>query len=283
MTLSLVLGLSAAVCWGTAGFIGGTQARRLPALTVALWSQAVGATALAFVLLVQSEAPAPASVAWGVSAGLIGGIAQLLFYRGLAVGLMSIVAPVSACGAVVPVVVALGMGEVPGALTIVGIAAVMVAIVLVSLQPVPTLRGARRARTGLAYALLAALGFGTFFVLLDRGSAGPGASPLWAVGGARIGVLATLLALSAARPRAARWPGHRMGAVAAVALADTMGNVLFAYASTHGNLGVVAVLGSLYPVVTVFLGRLLLAERLTLVQHTAVGLALAGVALLAGG
>jgi len=283
MTLAVLLSLSAAVCWGTAGFTGGLQSRHLPPLTVALWSQIAGAFALVVVLLVRGQTPAPASVAWGVGAGLIGAVALLLFYQALAVGLMSIVAPVSACGVVVPVLVALGMDEVPSTPALAGIAAVIVGIVLVSLHPGPSLHGARHARTALVFALGAALGFGTFFVFLDRGSAGPSASPLWAVGGARFSLLATLVALRIVRPPSVRWPGHRIGAVVAIGLADTAGNALFAYASTHGNLGVVAVLGSLYPVVTVLLGRLILAERLTRVQHAGVGLALTGVALLAGG
>jgi drug/metabolite transporter (DMT)-like permease len=133
------------------------------------------------------------------------------------------------------------------------------------------------------YALGAALGFGTFFVVLDQGSAGAGASPVWAVGGARLSLLATLLMVSVVRPPAVRWPGRRIAPVVAAGLADTLGTVLFAYAARQANLGVVAVLGSLYPVVTVLLGRILLAERLTPSQHTGVVLALGGVALLAAG
>jgi drug/metabolite transporter (DMT)-like permease len=283
MTLAVVLSLSAALCWGTAGFTGGLQSRQLPPLTVALWSQIAGATVLVVVLLVRGQTPAPASVGWGVGAGLVGAIALLLFYQALATGPMSLVAPVSACGVVVPVLVALGMGEVPSTPAIAGIAAVIIGIILVSLHPGPTLHGAGHVQTALVFALGAALGFGMFFVFLDRGSAGLSASPLWAVGGARFSLLATLLALSTVRRPAVRWPGHRIGAVVAIGLADTTGNALFAYASTQGNLGVVAVLGSLYPVVTVLLGRIILAERLAPVQHAGVVLALAGVALLASG
>ena len=283
MTPAVVLGLSAALCWGCSGFLGGLQSRHMPALTVALWSQLAGVAAVALVLFPRGDAPAFSSLAWGVAAGLIGAVAQLLFYRGLAVGLMSIVAPISACGAAVPVVVALGMGEVPSRRALAGIAAILAAIVLVSLRRAPTARDSSAARTGVAYALGAALGFGTFFVVLDLGSAGPGASPVWAVGGARLSLLASLLLVSVVRPPAVRWPGRRIGAVVAAGLTDTLGTVLFAYAARQASLGIVAVLGSLYPVVTVLLGRLLLTERLTPIQHTGVGLALGGVALLAGG
>jgi drug/metabolite transporter (DMT)-like permease len=89
-----------------------------------------------------------------------------------------------------------------------------------------------------------------------------------------------LVLLILAGPRSAPWPGRRTGAVAAIGVLDTAANVLFVYAATLGNLGVVAVLGSLYPVATVLLGRLVLAERLTRPQHAGVVCALAGVMLL---
>ena len=283
MTPAWLLGLGAALCWGISGFLGGLQSRHLSALTVALWSQVAGTTALALVLLPRGEAPALASIAWGIAAGLVGTIGQLLFYRGLAVGLMSIVAPVSACGTVVPVVVALGRGEVPGELDMFGLLAVMAAILLISLRAESSRSASNQARTGAGWALGAALAFGTFFVLLDQGSAGPGAAPAWTVAGARVTLLMSLLALSVLRPGSAQWPGRRLGVLAAIGLADTSGTVLFAYASTWGNLGVVAVLGSLYPAVVVLLGRLVLAERLTSSQQVAVALAMAGIALLAAG
>lgn len=154
---------------------------------------------------------------------------------------------------------------------------------LVSLQAERSPRGAGLSRAALAPALGAALGFGLFFVLLDRGAATPGVSPLWVVGGARLGSLATLAALRAAGPRALPWPGRRIAPITAVGVLDTTANALFAYASTRGNLGAVAVLGSLYPVATILLGRVVLGERLSPIQGTGVTLALAGVALLALG
>jgi drug/metabolite transporter (DMT)-like permease len=83
------------------------------------------------------------------------------------------------------------------------------------------------------------------------------------------------------RPSALRWPGRRVGAVALVGIGDTGANLLFAYAATTGNLAVVGVLGSLYPVATVVLARWLLGERLSGGQNAGVILALTGVGLLA--
>lgn len=280
MTLLVLLGAGSGLCWGVADFFGGLQSRRLPALAVAFWSQVAGALALLAVLLVRGEAPVPPSVAWGLGAGIFGGIGLVLFYRALAVGVVSIVAPVAASGAVVPVFVGLALGEAPGALAGIGILAAIGGVVLVSARGEDAAQEAGAFRLALALALGAALGFGLFFVFLDQGSAVPGASPLWTVAGARLSSLPTLLAIIAAGPRSAPWPGRRIVPIAAIGVLDTVANALFAYASTQGNLGIVATLGSLYPVATVLLGRLILDERLSRVQGAGVALALGGIALL---
>ncbi len=283
MTPALLLGLSAGLCWGTSSFLAGLQSRRLPPLTVALWSQIAGMLAISPAILSARQSIAPESVAWGVGAGLIGGIAQLVFYQALAVGLVSIVAPVSACGIVVPVVVAFAMGEAPDPFALAGITAVIAGIIVVSLRPGSTPDDAVDRRSGLVLALGAALGFGTYFVLVDQGSSGLGASPLWTVGAARMSLLATLVALGVLRLGSARWPGRGIGPMVAIGVVDTAGNSLFAYAVARGNLGVVSVLGALYPVVTLLLSRIVMGERLTPRQLGGVSLALAGVALVAAG
>ena len=203
-------------------------------------------------------APAPRAVAPGLAAGLGGGTALLLFYRGLAEGAMSIVAPVSACGAVVPVAAAFLQGRAPSALALAGIAAAIAGVLLVSRTSHPGQHPDGRPALVLAMALASGLGFGLYYVLVDAGTEVPGATPLWVVAGGRGASLLLLLGV-----------------------ADTTANLLFAYAAIHGNLGVVGVLGSLYPVATVLLARFVLCERLSGGQNAGVVLALVGVALLA--
>src|SRR2546428_9433849 len=103
MLLPLLLGLGSGLCWGAADFVGGLQARRLPALAVAFWSQVAGAAALALALGLVGAPTGPLVLAWGIVAGVFGGGGLLFFYRGLAIGPMSIVAPVAARRAGVPV------------------------------------------------------------------------------------------------------------------------------------------------------------------------------------
>jgi drug/metabolite transporter (DMT)-like permease len=317
VNLGVPLGLGSGLCWGAADFFGGIQARRLPALTVAFWSQVAGALGLAAVLAFETVRPGgvtaaagpPAiGIAWGVAAGVGSGCALALFYRALADGTMSVVAPVSACGAIVPVAAALLAGDQPGTVAGLGVVAAITGVALVS-RPHPARPAGpgqvgqprRSDRPGLAaasgrsgrvlvMALGAAVGFGLFYVFVDAGTAAAAAdggggspgSPLWVIAGARVGSLVMLSAIALAGRRSVlRWPGRRIGPVALVGLGDTGANLLFAYAATAGNLAVVGVLGSLYPVATVVLARWLLGERLTGGQNAGVVLALTGVGLLA--
>lgn len=279
----MLFALGSSLCWGTADFFGGLQSRRLPALAVAFWSQLAGGVALLLLLLLGGEPFVRASFGWGLAGGFFGGLGLLFFYRGLATGIMSLVAPIAACGAVVPVLFGLALGETPSLPATIGIVAAIAGIVLVSLQPQAPAHASGRPREALLLALGAALGFGMFFVFLHRGSSVPNPAPLWVVAGARASSLVTLMALIAARPRSAPFPGRRFALVAAVGIVDTTANALFAYASTQGDIGVVSVLGSLYPVATVMLGRLVLAERLNWLQNAGVVLALCGVIMLSAG
>jgi drug/metabolite transporter (DMT)-like permease len=307
VNLGVPLGLGSGLCWGAADFLGGIQARRLPALTVAFWSQVAGALGLAVALALVTARPAAAStglpwagIAWGVAAGLGSGCALALFYRALADGTMSVVAPVSACGAIVPVAATLLAGDQPGTVAGLGVVAAIAGVALVS-RPHPP-RPAHPGRPGrvLVMALGAALGFGLFYVFVDAGTAaaagaaagvdvaqgggtgGSPGSPLWVIAGARAGSLVILSTIALVGRRSAlRWPGRRIGPVTLVGLGDTGANLLFAYAATAGNLAVVGVLGSLYPVATVALARWLLGERLSGGQNAGVVLALTGVGLLA--
>jgi drug/metabolite transporter (DMT)-like permease len=290
LNLGVPLGLGSGLCWGAADFFGGMQSRHLPALTVAFWSQVAGALALAVALAIQGTPLTPAGFAWGLAGGVGAGCALMLFYRGLAEGTMSVVAPISACGAVVPVAAALLTGHRPGTLAVVGVLAAIAGVVLVS-RPRPSSTPASPGDPGrsgrvLGMALAAALGFGLFYVFVDAGTTGSRGAPLWVIAGARVSSLMMLstIALVAGRSpgRAAlRWPGRRIGPVALVGVGDTGANLLFAYAVIGGNLAVVGVLGSLYPVATVILARWLLGERLSGGQSAGVVLALTGVGLLA--
>jgi drug/metabolite transporter (DMT)-like permease len=282
LPLAVALGLGCALCWGIGDFVGGTQSRRIPALAVVFWSHvASGLVMFGIVLSLEQTVPVP-TIAWGALAGGVGGLALMAFYRGLAVGVMSIVAPIAASGAVVPVVWGVVAGETPGALEWAGIVAAVAGVVIVSRPAADeAIPGSRRLSLLLAGA--AGLGFGTFFVIVDHAADLVEMGPVWVMAGVRLGSLLTLGSIGLMRPREARWPGRRMPVIAALGLVDITATTLFAFASVEGNIAVVAVVSSQYPVVTIALARAFLGERLSAAQAAGAVLALAGVGLLSAG
>jgi drug/metabolite transporter (DMT)-like permease len=280
--LAVVLGLSSSLFWGLGDFLGGLQSRRVRVLAVLLVSQASGLTAIAIgIAIARPDAPPLADLWPAAAAGLAGAIALSAFYRALAIGTMSIVAPISATGAAVPVIVGIAGGDRPAALQLAGIVAAVVGVVLASRElEEPHPEGHVPERTSIALALVAALGFGTFFVGMD---AGADASVPWALLANRVAsVSAVLLVVGTARIPLPGSP-RRLAPLVLVGLLDAGANGLYAWGSTEGLVSVVAVLGSLYPVATVLLARLVLGERVRRVQEVGIVAALAGVVLIAAG
>jgi drug/metabolite transporter (DMT)-like permease len=209
-------------------------------------------------------------------------LALAAFYRALTIGTMSIVAPISATGTAIPVLVGLASGEQPSALQLAGIV-LAAGGVLLAAREAPSADAAHRrdSRRAVLLALFAAVGFGTFFAGVDR--AEETADVAWVLLAARTADVAVLLAACAiARPALPR-DRASLGPIAAIGVLDLLANLLFVLAAARGLLSVVGVLGSLYPVVTVILARLLLDERLSRTQARGVLITLAGVVALAAG
>lgn len=276
-SVALFLALASSVVWGVADFSGGSLTKRLPTFAVTVVSQAAGFAALLVAAGVRGRVDG-GSFALGLLAGAGGGAGLAAFYRALSLGTMSVVSPLVACGAVVPFAISLATGERPSALAVGGAAAALFGAVLASLEERRT-ESADRARA-VVLAVVAAVALGLFVYFLGLGSRTGDA--LSALVGARVGSLSLLVALAAARRAPLRVPRRAVAAVAGVGLADVSANALFAFASGHGLLALVSVLGSLYPVVTVLLAHLLLGERLTRPQQAGVAVALAGVLAIAG-
>ena len=284
--LAVALGLGSSLCWGLADFFGGLESRKRAMLAVLLVSQGVALLLLLpFALALADEGPSASAVGWAALGGSAGVVALGAFYRGLAIGTMSVVAPIAATGAAVPVLVGLAEGERPGALQVVGMVAALAGVILASRESEPAEdagdehRAAGRAAVGLA--LVAAVGFGTFFVGVDRASAT--AEVPWVIVVSRsCSLVLVLIAALVARPTLPRDAGS-VGALAMIGVLDLGANGLFAVATTEGLLSVVAVLGSLYPAVTVVLARFVLAERVSRMQELGVAMTLAGVAAISAG
>jgi drug/metabolite transporter (DMT)-like permease len=275
---AVALALGASLAWGSADFAGGLLTRRLPVVSVAVVSQAAGFVGLGLVVAVAGLGIDGEGFAIGVLAGLGGGLGLAAFYRALAVGTVSVVAPVAACGAVVPLGLSLAAGDDPRALALAGALVALAGAVMASLEERAADETGRR--DAIALAAVAALLLGLFVFFLGRASQhGAAASALV---GARTGSLSLLAAWTLA-VRAPVALGRPTAAVAAVGLLDVTANALFALASREGLLAIVSVLGSLYPVPTVALAHTVLGERISVTQRMGVIVALAGVAMVAAG
>ena len=135
--LAVALGLSSSLCWGLADFFGGLQSRKRAALAVLLVSQGVAlALLIPFAFVVGEEFPSTAAAGWAALAGAAGIVALGAFYRALAIGTMSVVAPISATAAAVPVLVGLVEGERPSSLQIAGMAIALGGVILASREPI---------------------------------------------------------------------------------------------------------------------------------------------------
>ena len=279
----ILLGLAAAVLYGSGDFLGGMATRRAHVLAVLT---VVETAAVIAALTAAAIWPGPASLAglaWGISAGLTGGLGLIIFYVGLATGPMSVVAPVSGLvSTILPVTVALAEGERPGAGVYAGALLCLVAIVLAS-SAGDTSAVARPGRPGRAigYGIASGTLFGLFFLLIrNAGQSGE----LWPVAAGRIGELAIVLIAAAVLrrgllPRGAG--GRLMLAAAGAGVIDVVANICYVAATRTGTFGLAVVLASLYPGVTVLLARVVLGERLRWVQRAGLGLAAIGILLVA--
>lgn len=279
--LAIAFGLGSSLCWGFSDFFGGLQSRARPVSAVIFVSQSLGLAALAIYVAISGEAAPALSDLWPAAAGGAAGVIALAaFYRALAIGTMSVVAPISATGAAVPVLVGLADGEAPGTLRLAGMAVALLGIILASRELQSDAAARRNLRLSVGLALVAALGFGSFFVGIKVSSE---VSVPWAMlagRGADI-PLVVLAALAFRLPlRAER---RALPALFAIGALDLGANALYALGTTHGLLSVVAVLSALYPAVTVILARVMLGERVQRVQEAGIFAVLAGVALIAAG
>lgn len=271
--MAVLLALASALVWGGSDFCGGLAARRAPAQAVVLVSQALGLVLLVALLPWFGGSPRPLDLALGAVAGLCGGGGLVVFYRALAGGVMSVVAPTTGvCAAAVPVLTGLALGERIGVAAAVGIALALVAVVLVAAEGgLASLRTVRPATLGPA--VLAGVLFGLFFVLLHRTQPQSG---LWPLVAARTASVLLIGVAALVARRSVRVPARTAPAVAASGVGDVSANALYLVATQHGSLAITGVLGSLYPASTVLLAQLVLRERL--VRSQAAGLATAAAA-----
>ncbi|WP_329370721.1 DMT family transporter [Streptomyces sp. NBC_01483] len=285
--MTVLFALATSLLWGLADFGGGLLTRRTPALTVVVASQSIAAAVLGAIVVATGGWSAAGPQLWfACAAGLVGPVALLSFYKALALGPMGVVSPLGSLAVAVPIAVGLFLGEHPGLTQMAGIAVAVVGVVLAG---GPQLRGAAVQRQAVLLTLIAALGFGTVFVLIAQASSSVTGLFLALFVQRVTNVVTGGTALFVAVRRGAvalpegGFPWHSLPALAFVGLADVAANGTYSVAAQHGPVTVAAVLASLYPVVTALAARGFLSERLRAIQAAGAGLALVGTVLLATG
>jgi len=283
-----LLAIGSALLYGAADFTGGLTTRRAGTIPVVILSQASGLILLALILpLLPPASPSRADLLWGAAAGLTGGIGVALLYRALAIGIMAVVAPTTAvCAVAIPVVVSVLLGERPVPLAVAGIGLGIASIVLVSQQRSAEQPGSSQQsssathRSGVGIALASGVLIGFFFLTLARTRSEAG---MWPILVARTVSVTLFGAVATAGRISIRMPA-RMAALAIVCgVIDMLANALYLLAARQGPLSIVVTLSSLYPASTVLLARIVLGERLNLLQVFGVGCALAAVVLIVSG
>jgi uncharacterized membrane protein len=271
-----ILALASAAFYGAADFIGGMTARRAATMAIVLLSQAAGlALVVVMVALLGTPVPGTHDWVWGALAGVAGGGGVALLYRALAIGVMSLVAPVTAvCAVAVPVVVAvLWLDERPTWQATLGIALALLAVALVSQGGDSHGKDPSRAprRRGLGLAIVSGIAIGLFFLALARTTDEAGLWPLVFARISSVGLFGALIAMSRTTLSMA---GNTALLAVGGGVLDMLANLLYLLASRQGPLTLVVTLSSLYPASTVLLARFVLHERLTPRQWIGVGMAL---------
>lgn len=306
--MSVLLALASSLLWGIADFLGGKACQRAPTLLVVLISQAAGLL-LAVVSAAASRSFAAPSgyLPWAIGAGLAGAGGVLLFYRALAIGMMSIVAPVAALGVIVPVLIGLFGGDLPSILCLAGIVLAVGGVVLSAGLSTSGPHSPRHVES-ILLAAVAAVAFGFLQYAISGGSKYSTVMTMVGMRAASVPILMIAAGLAVGRAGAqsihvsqssqssqVSEPGQvGLGAravlgprfvlfIAVIGFFDMGANLLFANATVSGALAVVAVLGSLYPAATVLLARVVDHERMSRVQNVGVVAAICGVAMISLG
>lgn len=217
---------------------------------------------------------------WAAAAGVAGSVALASFYHGLATGRMGVVAPIAGVlAAAVPVVAGAVLEGLPTPVQLVGMAAALVAVGLVSWTS-GRAEDAGPQLTSVVLAVAAGSGFGLFYVLIDRVEADTLFWPLVVARTTSVTVMAVIVLLGRVplRPAAAVLP-----ALVVVGVLDMGGNAFFLLGAMSGRLDVASVLASLYPITTVALAALVLRERVAPIQAAGIGTAGFAIVLIAAG
>ena len=282
--LAALLALAASFTWGTSNYLAGVETRTRSVWHVSALSQIAAAAASALALVATRQAP-PGG--WDLFLLITTGIATaaglVMFYKALAIGTMSVVAPIIAAEVLIPVTAGMLLGERPGLHAYVGMVLTVGGVVLISRtsrkeKQNRTEAHHRVARKAVILAILTAVAWG--FMLLVYGTVGKG-NPVWTVFDTRVTSAVVLAGYVLVTGRGLSLKGQNVPVLATIGILLAIANFLFIVATRIGYLSVTSILGSLSPVVVTAYAQVLLHERLTARQWSGFAAVFAGIVLLA--
>lgn len=269
-----LLALTSSALWGTADFLGGKVSKRRPPIAVVGFSQSFGLIVMVIIATLTASWGADTGyIPWAFLGAVSGVLGLLTFYWALAHGVMGIVAPITACGVVVPVTVGIARGDVPTPLQAAGMVFAIAGIVLAT---GPELRGDGNPRA-VVFAAISGVLFGLVFVALAGGGE---YSSIMTVTAMRIFAVIGLVSAGLILRSTGGVSRSDLPAIATVGVFDALANVALGAAAQGNNLTITAVLGSFYPIVTALLAWAFLDERMRKIQYVGVSVAMVGVVIL---
>lgn len=276
------MALLAAAGFGVSDFVGGIASRRVAALRVVLVSYPVAMALLTLVALAVGGHVTGPAILWGTLCGFTQAFGMWWFYAALGAGPISVVSPLTAVlVAGVPVAAGVAMGERPGALASIGIVLALLAVILVSREASDEDVTPHRFTRKVAWLTVGSgLAFGLNFVMIAQA---PAEAKLWPLVFARISATVLVVLIAAVSRELKLPPPFSMKLALAAGALDAVGSVAMLLALQASLLSLASVLISLYPAATVVLAMAVLEERVTRWQAAGMVLALAAVALIAGG
>lgn len=278
--MAALFALLSSLSWGSADFIGGLTSKKLPSILVVALSQIAGLVLIGIIVVATGAWSAPLDyLGWAVIAAVCGASGLIVFYRALATGTMGVVAPISAMAGIVPLLAGLLAGERFTLIAAIGAAVIGLGVILAS---GPELSD--RAGKPVLLAVVAAVLFGFTLLAIARGSEVSPVMTMAAMRVVQVGVLVPIVLVGIGTGRMASHGVRKvLPLIILSGVLDVVANLAFGYSAKAGPLVVVAVLGSLYPVVTAVLAATVLHERLRGIQYAGVAFAISGLILMSLG
>lgn len=274
--LAAILGLASALCFGVGNFAAQRLTARHGWLRALLAVQALSLPLVVGLALAVDGVPVleARSLLLLLGLGLLNVFGLAAMYRSFAVGALSVVAPIASSFAATTVALSAISGRAPAGSTAIGLAAIVIGVAVVSGAGGSGGGASGGRRAGVLWACVASLSLGTVFFGLGGAASSLGA--LWPVVALRIVGVTALVGMR--RGAGEGEPGFVWPTVITVAVLDTGGMVIYSMGTQHGDVAVVAVLASLFSVVTIALAQLRLRERLARAQWIGVVMVLLGTA-----